>query len=176
MLEFITKDSVFSNSGTIKLNGKNGIFAYIDTPTTIGTNGTGAYPWSGKGAAASSGNGDTGTTSNGWKITNSGTLNLGGSVNTGIFVNNNWKYHTAEINLTTPMTISGNENTGVYFKGWTSLDGKDTAGNASKFLGDDNANTTPSVLSMKITGTKSTGIYFNYEGTEELLIIPIHLI
>ena len=160
------KDSVFSNSGTIKLNGKNGIFAYIDTPTTIGTNGTGAYPWSGKGAAASSGNGDTGTTSNGWKITNSGTLNLGGSVNTGIFVNNNWKYHTAEINLTTPMTISGNENTGVYFKGWTSLDGKDTAGNASKFLGDDNANTTPSVLSMKITGTKSTGIYFNYEGTE----------
>ena len=160
------KDSVFSNSGTIKLNGKNGIFAYIDTPTTIGTNGTGAYPWSGKGAAASSGNGDTGTTSNGWKITNSGTLNLGGSGNTGIFVNNNWKYHTAEINLTTPMTISGNENTGVYFKGWTSLDGKDTAGNASKFLGDDNANTTPSVLSMKITGTKSTGIYFNYEGTE----------
>jgi len=160
------KDSVFSNSGTIKLNGKNGIFAYIDTPTTIGTDGTGAYTWSGKGAQTSSGNGDSGTTSNGWKITNSGTLNLGGSNNTGIFVNNNWKYHTTEINLTTPMTISGDENTGVYFKGWTSLDGKDTAGNASKFLGDDNANTTPSVLSMKITGTKSTGIYFNYEGTE----------
>ncbi len=159
------KDSVFSNSGTIKLNGKNGIFAYIDAPTTIGTDGTGAYPWSGKGAAASSGNGDTGTTSNGWKITNSGTLNLGGSNNTGIFVNNNWKYHTAEINLTTPMSISGNENTGVYFKGWTSLDGKDAAGNASKFLGDDNANTTPSVLNIKITGTKSTGVYFNYEGT-----------
>ena len=108
------KDSVFSNSGTIKLNGKNGIFAYIDTPTTIGTDGTGAYTWSGKGAQTSSGNGDSGTTSNGWKITNSGTLNLGGSNNTGIFVNNNWKYHTTEINLTTPMTISGDENTRVY--------------------------------------------------------------
>ena len=161
----IKRNSTFSNSGNINLNGTNGIFAYIDTPTTIGAI---SGSWDKDGVTESVGNGSSGSTSNGWKITNTGDLNLSGNNNTGIFINNRWRYHTAEIKLDKEMTISGTENTGIYFKGWTSLDGKDTNGAPSTFY-NGNAGTTSanaSVLNMKIIGTKSTGIYFDYNGTD----------
>ena len=138
----------FTNTGNITLNGTNSIFAYIDAPTTLGS--TGTTP------TATNGNNDA--HSNGWTITG-GNLTLSGDKETGVFIAKNYKYWAAEINLSN-LTISGKSGAGVYFNGWTDLEGGKVLNGANS----GNKTSNPSVFNITLSGTGNTGIYFNYEG------------
>ena len=142
----VYKDSRFTNTNTITLKGTKGIFAYIDMPTTSGAV-TGS--WDGRGVPeVPNGNGGSVANSNGWYITNTGTLDVGGSENTAVFVNDGWRYHKAKIDFAKEITISGTENFGVFFKGWTDVEN--------------------SVFNTKITGNnKNVGIYFGYDNGDD---------
>ncbi|BBM41188.1 hypothetical protein JCM16776_1410 [Leptotrichia shahii] len=154
------RTETFTNAGEITLNGTNGIFAYIDMPTTLNT-GT----WVGvPGVAPTTGNGDTDANSNAWVLTNSGKLTLNGSGNTGVFVSDSFRYWAAEIQLTNAdnFKVDGTGNAGVYFKGWADLDGGATQNNGTAGT----STTSASTFNMSLTGTGNTGIYFNYAGDD----------
>jgi autotransporter beta-domain protein len=139
------KDNIFRNGGTIKLNSSKNTFAYIDMPTTIGAIGGG---WAGKGVPAGGSAGGTNAgNSNGWEIISTGTLDIGGTQNTGIFINDSWKYWKAKIELAAgdKTKISGTKNIGTYFKGW--------------------ADVSTSKLNMQMPGDENVGIYLEYAGT-----------
>ena len=114
----------FTNNGSVSLAGINSTFAYIDMPTTKGYDTKYGTSVGVPGIEASNGNGDTDANSNGWVIENTKKLDISGTGNTGIFVNDNFKYWAAQITLNpSTVTLGGTGNAGVYFKGWADLDG-----------------------------------------------------
>ena len=154
------RTETFTNAGDITLNGTNGIFAYIDMPTTLNQGTAVGVP----GDQPSTGNGDTDANSNAWVLTNSGKVTLNGSGNTGVFVNDSFRYWAAEIQLTDAdkFKVAGTGNAGVYFKGWADLDGGATQNNGLAGT----TTTTASTFNMSLTGTGNTGIYFKYNGDD----------
>ena len=125
-----------NQGGTINLGGSNDILAVIQSPT--------------------------GGANSGWSYINDGTINLTGSTQYGIVVDDKYSYDAAEILLNNPIKISGSDSAGVVFKGWMDLDG----GAAFSRSSADNIVTTlpgtsrASIVNLDISGSKNTGVYF----------------
>jgi len=125
-----------NDGGTINIGGSSDILAMIQSPT----------------AGANSG----------WSYINDGTINLTGSTQYGIVVDDKYSYDAAEILLNNPIKISGSDSAGVVFKGWMDLDG----GAAFSRSSSDNIVTTlpgtsrASIVNLDVAGSKNTGVYF----------------
>ena len=149
----------FTNNGSVSLAGINSTFAYIDMPTTKGYDTKYGTSVGVPGIEASNGNGDTDANSNGWVIENTKKLDISGTGNTGIFVNDNFKYWAAQITLNpSTVTLGGTGNAGVYFKGWADLDGGAVLNGEASGNGTSSAST----FNMEVSGSGNAGLYFNY--------------
>ena len=133
----VNRQHYFHNQGgTINIGGSNDILAVIQSPTS--------------------------SANSGWSYINDGTINLTGSTQYGIVVDDKYSYDAAEILLNNPIKISGSDSAGVVFKGWMDLDG----GAAFSRSSSNNIVTTlpgtsrASIINLDISGSKNTGVYF----------------